>query len=604
MGCVSSTRQRAQAQEKPLFPRLSLPHTSIKSHYDVVVVGSGYGASIAASRCARAGKSVCVLERGKEWWPGDFPETFSDSSKHMQITFGGKEKKLGKPTDLYEFFVTDDLTVVQGCGLGGGSLINANVGLDVEPEVYQDPVWPKELREDLDQLTKVDRQHFVDMIKPSLYPDSYPPLHKLERMKEGLSEFDIEDLDKLYYKTPLYVTFQDTPSNHVGIPQPKCTGCGNCLGGCNVGAKNTLNMNYLPDAKAHGAEMFTEVEVTAVMKSDNSTDWFVKYKRLVPGSVDLEEYTVRANYVILGAGALGSTKILLRSKERGLRVSDGIGKRFSTNGDAVGFSYNGDKIANSVGVETKDISSAQPPGPTVTSIIDFRKVNGGNFEDNFIVEDGTPPSILAVPFTVGLSFGAKVSGIDKYPPNELLEKTFQEIQGKGIDNTLTLLAMGHDSSSGVISFENKIDDIDITWDRVGYERNFENINQALEKLTRGLGGTYVKNPMWSQTLGRSVITVHPLGGCPMGESGRTAVVNHAGQVFDGDTNKLLDGLYVVDGSIIPRSVGVNPSLAIGCLAERCMRLLAEREGWSIDYDTFISLGRETFANHYVKISSF
>ncbi len=93
--------------------------------------------------------------------------------------------------------------------------------------------------------------------------------------------------------------------------------------------------------------------------------------------------------------------------------------------------------------------------------------------------------------------------------------------------------MGHDSSSGVISFENKIDDIDITWDRVGCERNFENINQALEKLTRGLGGTYVKNPMWSQTLGRSVITVHPLGGCPMGESGRTAVVNHAGQVFDG-----------------------------------------------------------------------
>ncbi len=161
------------------------------------------------------------------------------------------------------------------------------------------------------------------------------------------------------------------------------------------------------------------------MKSDNSTDWIVKYKRLVPGSVDLEEHTVRANYVILGAGALGSTKILLRSKERGLRVSDGIGKRFSTNGDAVGFSYNGDKIANSVGVETKDISSVQPPGPTVTSIIDFRKVNGGNYEDNFIVEDGTPPSILAVPFTVGLSFGSKVSGIDKYPPNELLEKTFQ-----------------------------------------------------------------------------------------------------------------------------------------------------------------------------------
>lgn len=162
-----------------------------------------------------------------------------------------------------------------------------------------------------------------------------------------------------------------------------------------------------------------------VLRSQNSNDWIVKYKRLVPGSADLEEQTVRASYVILGAGAIGSTKILFRSKERGLDVSDEIGKRFSTNGDAVGFSYNGDQIANSVGVETKDMSSAQPPGPTVTSIIDFRKVNGGNFEDNFIIEDGTAPSILAVPFTVGVSFGAKVIGIDKYPANELLEKTFQ-----------------------------------------------------------------------------------------------------------------------------------------------------------------------------------
>ncbi|KAJ7355016.1 hypothetical protein OS493_028683 [Desmophyllum pertusum] len=501
----------------------------------------------------------------------------------------------GERSDLYEFIVTDDLTVIQGCGLGGTSLINANVGLDGEPEVFQDPSWPKEIKEDLDQLMKIDRQHFVDMIKPTPYPDHYPPLHKLERMKEGLTGFDIEDLDKMFYKTPLYVTFQDTPSNRVGIHQPKCTACGNCCGGCNVGAKNTLNLNYLPDAKAHGAEIFTEVEVTSVLKSHNSTDWIVGYKRIVPGSFDLDEQKIRATYVILGAGAIGSTKLLLRSKERGLDVSDELGKRFSTNGDAIGCSYNGDKIATSLGVETKNMASAQPPGPCITSIMDFRKVKGGSFENNFVIEDGTLPSIISVPFTVGVSFGAKVIGIDKYPANELLEKTFQEIQGKGIDHTLTLLCMGHDSASGVISFESKIDDIDITWDRVGFEKNFETVNQALEKIVRSLGGTFVKNPTWSESLGRSVVTVHPLGGCPMGESGRTAVVNHAGQVFDGETEELLDGLYVVDGAIIPRSVGVNPSLTISCLAERCMRLLAEREGWSIDYDTFIPLDRSAFA---------
>lgn len=100
--------------------------------------------------------------------------------------------------------------------------------------------------------------------------------------------------------------------------------------------------------------------------------------------------------------------------------------------------------------------------------------------------------------------------------------------------------MSHDSASGVISFENKTDDIDITWEKVGFEKSFTNVNQALEKIARGLGGTFVRNPTWLESLGRSVVSAHPLGGCPMGESGRTAVVNHAGQVFDG---KLLSFLY-------------------------------------------------------------
>lgn len=157
--------------------------------------------------------------------------------------------------------MTDDLSVVQGCGLGGGSLINANVGLDAEPAVYEQPMWPVELKDDLNNLMTIDREHVVEMLKPTPYPDNYPALDKIKRMKDGLQEFDIEDIDQMFYKTPIYVTFKDTPSNHVGVPQPKCTACGNCCSGCNVGAKNTLNLNYLPDAKAHGAEIFTEVSV-------------------------------------------------------------------------------------------------------------------------------------------------------------------------------------------------------------------------------------------------------------------------------------------------------------------------------------------------------
>lgn len=84
------------ARFKATFPRLSLSHASIRPEYDIVVVGSGYGGSIAASRCARAGQSVCVLERGKEWLPGEFPETFLNACKEVQIHIGGKKEKIGK----------------------------------------------------------------------------------------------------------------------------------------------------------------------------------------------------------------------------------------------------------------------------------------------------------------------------------------------------------------------------------------------------------------------------------------------------------------------------------------------------------------------------
>ena len=166
--------------------------------------------------------------------------------------------------------------------------------------------------------------------------------------------------------------------------------------------------------------------MTAVLKSQNSTDWIVRYKRLVPGSFDVEEQHVRATYVILGAGAIGTTKILLRSKERGLDVSDQVGKHFSTNGDVLGLSYNGHDVANSVGIETKEMASTQsPPGPTITCVADFREVIDGDFEKHFVIEDGTPPSVISKPYSVALTFASKAIGIDKYPAGDMLEKAFQ-----------------------------------------------------------------------------------------------------------------------------------------------------------------------------------
>ena len=170
----------------------------------------------------------------------------------------------------------------------------------------------------------------------------------------------------------------------------------------------------------------------AVTKATDSSGWLVSYTRHHTGFFDVDEQSVRASHVILGAGALGSTKILLRSKERGLDVSDQLGKRFNTNGDVLGFSYNGDKKMNAIGAKTKKNSDKQdkenkrePPGPTITTVMDFRKTLGGDFKDHFVIEDANLPSVGSVPFTVGISVSAKVLGEDKFPSEEKMEKVAQ-----------------------------------------------------------------------------------------------------------------------------------------------------------------------------------
>src|SRR5262245_63923397 len=130
----------------PMQRRLALPLRLLQSHYDAVVVGSGYGGGVAAARLAHAGKRVAVLERGREILTGEFPRRFSDLRRDLQLT--GKQLRLGSASGLYDVRLGDDMHVLVGCGLGGGSLINAGVALRPEPRVFQDPVWPSELARD------------------------------------------------------------------------------------------------------------------------------------------------------------------------------------------------------------------------------------------------------------------------------------------------------------------------------------------------------------------------------------------------------------------------------------------------------------------------
>ncbi|HUI57703.1 MAG TPA: alpha/beta fold hydrolase [Bryobacteraceae bacterium] len=562
------------------MPRLSSAIEDIKDHYTVVVIGSGYGGGIAASRMARAGQSVCILERGKEFQPGEYPDTEVEALREVQ--FRTPEGDIGSKTALYDFVVGNDINVFLGCGLGGTSLVNANVSLQAEPRVFDDPRWPKEVRQDLPTLVQEGYARATEMLKPTPFPESFPSLPKMAALEKS-AQF----LEQKFYRTPINVTFEDKV-NHVGVQQHACTMCGDCVTGCNYGAKNTTLMNYLPDAKNHGAEIFTQVQVRYLERRDGK--WLVHYQPLEEGR---EKFTapdmfISADIVMLGAGTLGSTEILLRSKAQGLPLSDRVGERFSGNGDVLGFSYNGDQEVNGIGFGHRKPGAVAPVGPCITGVIDIR--NQPKLEDGMIVEEGSVPGAIAgllpevmgeVAKTVGKDTDTHLPDLIGQKKRELESLIGGPYQG-AIHNTQTYLVMTHDSGDGKMRLEK--DRLQLDWPGVGTQPIFDKVNQTLLNATKPLNGTYVIDPLWTKLFKKDLVTVHPLGGCVMGDDASGGVVNHKGQAFAGTNgNQVYESLYVCDGSVIPVPLGVNPLLTISAMAERTCALAAQDRGWEIDY---------------------
>lgn len=560
--------------------RLSSPIENIKNHYTVVVVGSGYGGGVSASRLARAGRQVCVLERGKEFQPGEYPDTEMESLAEMQTDL--PKGHIGSRTGLYDFRVNDDINVFVGCGLGGTSLVNANVSLPADPRVFKDHRWPQALREHVDTVLANGYRRAEEMLRPTPYPTDFPPLPKLNALEKSAAY-----MDEPFYRPPINVTFEDGV-NHVGVEQHACALCGDCVSGCNYGAKNTILMNYLPDAKNHGAEIYTQVSVRRVERKDDR--WLVHYQLLESGREKFDAPTmfVSADIVILAAGTLGTTEILLRSKAAGLPLSDRLGKNFTGNGDVLAFAYNNDEEIDGVGFGQRPPDEEYKVGPCITGIIDMR--NREELDQGMVIEEGSIPSALSSILATTFAATAKLVGKDTDSGvadfiKERAREMYSLIRGAyhgAVRNTQTFLAMAHDDGQGEMYLED--DRLRIRWPGVGEQEVFERVNEQMEQATRALGGTFVKNPTWSELLGHHLVTVHPLGGCIMAEDALHGVVNHKGQVFSGTQGTgAHDGLYACDGSIVPRSLGVNPLLTITALAERCCVLLAQDRGWQINF---------------------
>ncbi len=552
--------------------RLSSPIQKLGGHWPVVVVGSGYGGAISASRLARAGQKVCVLERGKELLPGDYPRTGLQFARETQVhgpgSADGTERPVGSSTSLFNVHLLGDLAVVNGSGLGGTSLINASVAMRPDPRVLQDKAWPAAFRADVGGLLADSFAHAERMLGARPYPDSAPALTKL-----GTLERSAPAAGGRFVRPPLNVSFEEGV-NAAGVRQRACTLCGDCATGCNVGAKNTVLMNYLPDAHRHGAELFTHVAVHHVERG--AGHWRVYYRLVGMGRelFDSPLQFLTADRVILAAGTLGSTEILLRSRAAGVKMSSQLGKRFSGNGDVMAFGYNLDEPVNAIGHGDHAPEDVGPVGPTIAGIIDTRETP--RFEEGMVIEEGAIPGALAgyLPsvfaalsplmgedtdsgFLDGVRESARVAeGLVRGPYHGALR------------HTQTYLVMSHDDGNGELKLEG--DGLRAVWPDAGLQPGFQRVDHKLRAVTSVLGGTFLRNPMWTRVLDNSLLITHPLGGCVMADDAEHGAVDH-------------EGLYVCDGAVVPRSLGANPLLTISAVAERFCALMTRRHGWTLDY---------------------
>ncbi len=552
---------------------------SHKEAYDVVVIGSGYGGAISAARIATASwpgdkPTVCLLERGKEWLPKEFPYKVDQALK-------ARYDPLFNPLGLYKFDGGADIVSFQGSGLGGTSLLNANVAYNPEDEVFAKN-WPTAIQ---DSLASGELRKLFKRVIATLRAQKHPQgqsLSKVKALKQGAGGH----ADAPHFLNNITVNFDG--QNPWGVAQRECINCGDCVTGCNVGAKNTLDTSYLKIAELGGAHIFPQIDVRHIEVDKTNGGYRVHFVRHTendkthkgtPGVLHARKG------VIVSGGSIGSTEILLRSRKQGLALSQKLGRRWGGNADFFGIAYNSNLRTDVPGwgafPETGRAKRIQPqpnptpatmlvPGPTIVSTVRYNA--SGPFKKRVTVQDTSIP--LAYVDLVRAGLAASI-GIDTDAGDESEEfarrwrDTFAidpQLEKGALNHTLFYLVMGADDQEGVIRLD-LMGNAQIRWPKVGKQDVFDLENRLLKQHAKALGATFEEHPLWRFSPWRTPVTVHPLGGCPMGDDVDQGVVDDRGRVFrpNGD---VYSGFYVTDGSIVPAPVGANPFLTISGLSER------------------------------------
>ena len=549
--------------------------TITEPDFDVIVVGSGFGGAVTTYRQAEAGRTVCLLERGRDYPPGSFPRRPSEVSRSLWDPSQGMH-------GLFDVWSFRRLDALVSSGLGGGSLIYANVLLRKDEHWFNRSLpdggyesWP---------VSRADLDPHYDRVEQMLRPVPFPETFDRATAKTGALARAAHDSGMDYQRLPLAATLGsrervgstfDHGDNYHGVPRQTCTSCGACNLGCNTGSKNTLDLTYLSRADRRYADIRTRSEVRSFRPVDGG--WEVTYVRhdtdrateAAPGrrpepDPPLPLHRVRARQLVLAAGSLGSTYLLLGNRASLPRISDRVGQAFSGNGDFLGFF-------------TRAPSRLDPSiGPVITGAVRVPDVAEGGDGPGMYLEDGGYSELLdwinevVPPLDLGRRVarlaGARLSQALRGPGPTRVSEQVAELVGDAHQsvNRLPLLAMGRDCPDGVLRLRDGFLDLESGAGSAAYYRS---VQVRLRQLATALGARY--RPGVTALLSR-LITVHPLGGAAMAAGPREGVVDSFGEVFGHP------GLYVVDGAAMPGPVGANPSLTIAAMADRCSDRLIER----------------------------
>ncbi len=510
------------------------------AEFDVVVVGSGFGGGVTALRLVEKGYRVLVLEAGRRFHRSDFPETSWDVRNYLWIP------RLGL-RGIQRMTLLRDVLVLSGAGVGGGSLVYANTLYRPHDAFYHDPQWAgiTDWREELDQ-------HYAtaERMLGAVPAEADTPADDV--LRHVGTAMGVEDS---FTNTPVGVflgepgvTVPDPYFGGVGPERTGCLRCGACMTGCRHGAKNSIDLNYLYLAERAGVEVLAEHEVVDVVRT--STGFAISVHR--PGSWNRSSRrTFAARQVVFSAGALGTTRLLLRLRRDGRLpgVSAALGATVRTNSEAVlGATAHGGAVDYSQGVAIT--SSIHTADGTHIESVRYGRGSGlmGLLATVMVDGGGTIPRQLRFLATIARHPATFLRSLSV---RHWAERTVILLAMQSADNRLRLRLRGrrlvseHDEGSAPPTY------IPVA-------------NEAARHAARRMNG--IPGSALNEVLFDTPTTAHILGGACIGADPASGAIDGYHRLY-GEP-----GLHVIDGAAVGANLGVNPSLTITAMAERALSM--------------------------------